>query len=119
MLISRTSAEGTVVNRNEDAGVVVIESDIGRDGKAVAGSKRAKVVAAINKLDLTPAEKLLLICSQGYTIKDGDIPGVSAARAKQLLLRYILSLKISKEKRARLAELCGFTVQNGKIMLSK
>ncbi len=95
------------------------ESDIGRDGKAVAGSKRAKVVAAINKIDLTPAEKLLLICAQGYTIKDGDIPGVSAARANQLLLRYILSLKISKEKRARLAELCGFTVQNGKIMLSK
>ena len=54
----------------------------------VAGSKRKKVIAAINKLPLTTAEKLLIIAYKGYTIKDGDIRGVSAARAKQMLSSY-------------------------------
>ena len=55
---------------------------------AVSGSKRKKVIAAINKLPLTTAEKLLIIAYKGYTIKDGDVRGVSAERAKQMLSRY-------------------------------
>ena len=55
---------------------------------AVSGSKRKKVIAAINKLPLTTAEKLLIIAYKGYTIKDGDVRGVSAERAKKMLSQY-------------------------------
>ena len=54
----------------------------------VQGSKRKKVIAAINKLPLTTAEKLLIIAYKGYTIKDGDVRGVSAERAKKMLSQY-------------------------------
>ena len=55
---------------------------------AVSGSKRKKVIVEINKLPLTTAEKLLIIAYKGYTIKDGDIRGVSADRAKKMLSQY-------------------------------
>jgi hypothetical protein len=94
-----------------------IEPDKDKQGKTISGSKREKTISAIQKLNLSAAEKLLFICSKGYSIKDGDIPGLNAASAKKLLLRYILANKtIDKDKKARLAELCGFTVKNGKIL---
>ena len=65
---------------------------------AVQGSKRKKVIAAINKLPLTTAEKLLIIAYKGYTIKDGDVRGVSAARAKQLLSRYARGQGLSADE---------------------
>ena len=64
----------------------------------VSGSKRKKVIAAINKLPLTTAEKLLIIAYKGYTIKDGDIRGVSAARAKQMLSRYARGQGLSADE---------------------
>lgn len=65
---------------------------------AVSGSKRKKVIAAINKLPLTTAEKLLIIAYKGYTIKDGDVRGVSAERAKRMLSSYARGQGLSKDE---------------------
>ena len=95
-----------------------LESDVDRDGNAISGSKRKKVLAAINSLGLPAEKKLLLICMKGYSIKDGDIRGMSAERAKRYLLKYILSMRgKTQAEKAELAELCGFTVKNGRIVI--
>ena len=93
-----------------------IESDYTDDG-AVSGSRRKKVIAAINRLPLTTAEKLLIIAYKGYSFKDGDVRGISAERAKKLLISYLLKLNITKDDKAELAEACGFKVKNGRISL--
>lgn len=94
-----------------------MESDKDKDGKTLAGSKRKKVVAAIRALNVSLQERLLLICARGYTIQDGDIPGYTAARAKRLLLSYILSARgLSKAEKKKIAKMCGFEVKNGKIV---
>ena len=95
-----------------------LTSDTDKFGNTISGSKRAKVVAAINQLDVSSEQKLLLICAKGYALKDGDLRGLSAERAKKLLLRYILRMgKLNKQQKAELAALCGFEVRNGRIML--
>ena len=95
-----------------------LTSDTDKLGNAISGSKRQKVVAAINQLDVSSEQKLLLICAKGYALKDGDLRGLSAERAKKLLLRYILRMgKLNKQQKAELAALCGFEVRNGRIML--
>lgn len=95
-----------------------LTSDTDKLGNAISGSKRKKVVAAINQLDVSSEQKLLLICAKGYALKDGDLRGLSAERAKKLLLRYILRMgKLNKQQKAELAALCGFEVRNGRIML--
>lgn len=95
-----------------------LTSDTDKLGNTISGSKRAKVVAAINQLDVSNEQKLLLICAKGYALKDGDLRGLSAERAKKLLLRYILRMgKLNKQQKAELAALCGFEVKNGRIML--
>lgn len=92
-----------------------IRSDVGVNGKAVAGSKRKKTVAAINTLNVPVEQKLLLICARGYSLRDGDLK-MTAATAKKKLLRYILALKVSKAEKMALAEMCGFEVKNGRIV---
>ena len=94
-----------------------LDSDVDDEGNTVSGSKRVKVVSAINSLKVSSEQKLLLICASGYSIKDGDIRGVSADVAKTRLLKYILNLRgISAEEKAEIAEMCGFEVKNGKIV---
>ena len=94
-----------------------IESDVDRQGKTISGSKRKKVVAAINSLDVSVEKKLLLICEKGYSIQDGDVRGMSAERARTRLLRYILRMPgVSRAEKAEFAEMCGFEVRNGRII---
>lgn len=94
-----------------------ITSDTDALGNTVSGSKRAKVVAAINKLDVSREQKLLLICSKGYALKDGDLRGVNAETSKKILLGYILKIpSLNKDQKAELAKMCGFEVKNGKII---
>lgn len=94
------------------------ESDKDKNGKTVSGSKRKKTIAAINSLSLTAEKKLLLICSKGYSLADGDVRGLTAEQAQKRLLKYIISMPgKTKEERARIAEMCGFAVKNGKILL--
>lgn len=95
-----------------------IESDKDNEGNTVPGSKRAKTLELINSMKLTKEQKLLLLCYKGYSIKDGDIKGISAENAKKKLAKYILSLKISKAQKEELAELCGFEIKNGRILAS-
>ena len=96
-----------------------LESDKDAEGKTVNGSLRKKTVAAINALGISTEKKLLLICAKGYSLKDGDVKGISAQTAKKVLLRYILSLSgKTRAEKAALAEICGFEVKNGKISLA-
>lgn len=93
-----------------------IESDKDRDGNTVAGSKRAKVVKAIKRIGGTKKECVLMIFAAGYTVKDGDIPGITEAGAKKMLLSEILKLKVSKEEKAEIARSFGFTVKGNRIV---
>lgn len=95
-----------------------ITPDVDRQGNEIAGSKRKKTIQAINSLGTSAQEKLLMICASGYAIKDGDIRGYSADRAKQTLYRYIKAMNVSEEERIKLAEACGFKVKNGRILIN-
>jgi hypothetical protein len=95
-----------------------LESDLDRKGEVIEGSKRKKVIQAINDLDASVNEKLLMICASGYAIKDGDIRGYSAERAKRMLYRTIKTMNVSEEERIKLAEACGFKVKNGRILIN-
>lgn len=95
-----------------------IEADKGKDGKSLPGTKKKKTVAAINTLNISTEKKLFLICAKGYSLADGDVRGLTAQAAKKKLLAYILALPgKTKDEKARLAEMCGFAVKNGKISL--
>ncbi len=114
MISKRVGAENTALLKVLTKG---IESDVDKNGKTISGSKRKKVIAAIDSLSIRREQKLLLICYKGYSIQDNDIPGVSAVNAKKLLLRYILGLSgITQAEKAKLAEICGFEVKNGRIL---
>ncbi len=95
-----------------------IESDLDKNGKSIAGSKRKKVVAAISALSIPREQKLLLIAAKGYSLQNGDAGFMSVSTAKRTLLKYILSLSLPKAEREALATLCGFEVRNGKILMS-
>ena len=93
-----------------------IENDLDKKGNPIEGSKRKKVVAIINALNIPREQKIMLMLAKGYAVKDGDIQGVSGDRAKKMLLSYIMKQKITKEEKAELAKACGFTVKNGVIV---
>lgn len=95
--------------------ISAIESDTDKAGNVINGSKKAKVIKYVMAQKLATVQKLLLILSLGYTIKDGDIKGISALKAKRTVARYITNLSISKEEKIALAEKCGLTVKNGRI----
>lgn len=96
-----------------------IESDKDSSGKTIRGSKRSKILKLIRQLNITKGEQLLLLSYFGYSVQDGDFPGVTAERAKKYLLQYIMSLKgTSKEQKIQLLELCNFKVENGKVLMS-
>lgn len=97
------------------AAISTIESDTDKKGNVINGSKKAKIIKYVMAQKLTTAQKLLLILALGYTIKDGDIKGVSAAKAKSTVARYITNLKLSKAEKIALAEKCGLMVKNGRI----
>jgi hypothetical protein len=84
-----------------------IKSDTDKNGNAISGSKRKKVIAAIDKLNLTEEKRLLLIASKGYALTE---------RERTKLIRYINSLKLTESSKKALAEMCGFEVKNGKIV---
>ena len=96
---------------------VCITADVDKKGNTVEGSKRKKVVAAINALNLSSQQKLLLISAYGYKVQDGDVRGIGS-NAQKRLLSYILKLQgITSEERVQLLKACGFNVVNGKVVL--
>lgn len=101
------------------AGMSDLTSDKDADGKTVQNSKKKKVLQYLLKLNLTDAQRLLLLYYSGYTIKDGEYRGWTAERARTVLLRYILNVKkITAKEKTAIAEMCGFQVKNGKIVAS-
>lgn len=93
-----------------------LESDLDKKGNVIEGSKKKKILAVINSLDIPKEQKLILLASRGYTPRDGDIKGVSAARAKTVLAAYIAKAKgLTKAQREELAKACGLKVTNGRI----
>ena len=81
-----------------------IESDKDKYGNTIPGSKKEKIIANINKLNLSSEKKQLLIAASGYAVEDEDA-----------LIKYINSLRLSRKTTLDLAEICGFEVKNGKI----
>jgi hypothetical protein len=69
-------------------------------------------------MNIPNEQKLLLLCALGYTVKSGDIQGLSKAAAERKLLSYIMKLSgVSKANKETLAKMCGFSVKNGRIVL--
>ena len=97
-------------------GLSDIESDKSANGATIAGSKKKNTVKYLLKQNLSDGERLLILCYRGYSIQDGDYKGYTAKRAKRILLQYILKLKGTQAEKAALAEKCGFTVRNGRII---
>lgn len=97
-------------------GLSDIESEKNSKGETVAGSKKKNTVKYLLKQNLSDGERLLILCYRGYTIQDGDYRGYTAKRAKRILLQYILKLNGTQAEKAALAEKCGFTVRNGRII---
>ncbi len=97
------------------AAISAIESDTDKSGNVVKDTKKAKIIKYVMAQKLTTPQKLLLILSLGYSIKDGDIRGVSATKAKNVVARYITNLSLTREEKTALAEKCGLKVKNGRI----
>lgn len=97
-------------------GISDIESDKNANGATIAGSKKKNTIKYLLGQNLSDGERLLILCYRGYSIQDGDYKGYTAKRAKLILLQYILKLPGTSAEKAALAEKCGFTVQNGRIM---
>ena len=93
-----------------------IESDKNSNGETIAGSKKKNTVKYLLGQNLSDGERLLILCYRGYSIQDGDYKGYTAKRAKRILLQYILKLNGTQAEKAALAEKCGFTVRNGRII---
>ena len=81
-----------------------------------ASEKREYAVSTIEALDLTKQQRLMLIYALGYSVKDGELWGLTSKAAKTNIARYIRSLKLSNEEKITLAKACGLTVKNGKIV---
>ncbi len=76
-----------------------------------SSGKRKKLVALVNSMPLTVEQKLLLIAMQGYSLKDGDVGGMSAERAESRLASYIARRgTLSAAERAKLRKRCGLSV---------
>lgn len=92
----------------------VFEADRDENGKAISGSKKAKIVNAIWNSDIPEIHRLLLIGMNGYKIDDDDIPGLTGFEAQTALYNYIASLeKLSEEERLELYKECGFEIEGG------
>lgn len=98
------------------AGLSDVESDKNSKGETIAGSKKKNTVKYLLGQNLSDGERLLILAYRGYSIQDGDYKGYTAKRAKRILLQYILKLNVTQAEKAALAEKCGFTVRNGRII---
>ena len=93
-----------------------LENDADKKGNVIEGSKRKKIVAIVNALNIPTEQKVMLLASKGYAVKDGEIRGVTAKSAKTMLQRYIVKSNLPKAEKEALAKACGFTVKNGVIV---
>ena len=79
-----------------------IESDKSANGKTISGSRKNKIVAEVNKLDIGTGEKLLMIAMRGFSLSTSE---------KRTLYGYIKGLRgLSDAERLALYSECGFAV---------
>lgn len=117
--VTLASVLGTSLTAAYYAAISGIESDVDASGETVEGSRRAKIVSAIGSLGVSREQKLMLICAAGYSLRDGDLRGMNTRAEKLLLIRYILKMPgKSAAQKAAIAEMCGFEVKGGRVMVS-
>lgn len=119
---SKKDQEAYILSQIVDAEVLCLneivgmyKSDVDEKGNTISGSKRVKVVATINGLDISEEEKLLLIATHGYGLKDGDVGGMGKSKADRVLFNYIASLGLTEEEMLKLYEYAGYDVENGEV----
>ena len=75
-----------------------LEADVGRDGRVIAGSKKAKIQKYVQSLRMTAAQKYLVFAYLGY----------SAAGGERVVKPYIQSLKMKKTEKEALYRMAGY-----------
>lgn len=75
-----------------------LEADVGRDGRVIAGSKKAKIQKYVQSLRMTAAQKYLVFAYLGY----------SAAGGERVVKSYIQSLKMKKTEKEALYRMAGY-----------
>jgi hypothetical protein len=88
-------------------GIKDIDTDKDKSGNAIAGSKKEKINKYINDMGFNNEQKLLIMFSLGYSDKGNS----------KALANYISRLKTTKDNKIAIAEMCGFTVKNGRIII--
>ena len=75
-----------------------ITADTDKNGKTVSGSKKAKVQQLVNSLQLSAAEKYMIMGYLGYT----NVKGESQVKS------YINRLNLTKAEKQKLFEYSGY-----------
>lgn len=75
-----------------------VVADTDEDGKAISGSKKAKIISLINSMNLTATQKYILMGYFGYKNTKGKIQ----------VKTYIQSLKLTKTEKETLFKMCGY-----------
>lgn len=75
-----------------------LEADVGRDGRVIDGSKKAKIQKYVQSLRMTAAQKYLVFAYLGY----------SAAGGERVVKPYIQSLKMKKTEKEALYRMAGY-----------
>jgi hypothetical protein len=86
------------------------------NGVTVSGSKRRKVVAAINAMDISDVQKVLLLYKSGYSVADGDIGKMTAQAARARLAIYLNTYGGDAYEKEGLAKMCKMSLKNGKFV---
>jgi hypothetical protein len=60
----------------------------------------------------------MLLSSYGYKVNGGDIKGLSGDVQKSLATYILKQTALTPAERVELLKICGFKVENGKVVLS-
>lgn len=84
------------------ATVNVMSADTDKNGKVISGTRKKKIQAYINSLELTVAQKYMIMGYLGYR----NLKGEAQVRA------YINRLKLTKSEKAKLLEYSGYPIKS-------
>lgn len=102
-----------------NAAISSMTAETDKQGKAISGTKKKKVIAYLLRQNMTDEERLLILVLSGYSIQDGDFKNMTASAAKKKLLKYILNRSgATANEKIALCNKIGFEVKNGKISAS-
>ena len=102
-----------------NAAISSMTAETDKQGKAISGTKKKKVIAYLLRQNMTDEERLLILVLSGYSIQGGDFKNMTAAAAKKKLLKYILNRSgATANEKIALCNKIGFEVKNGKISAS-